>query len=86
MNSLLFILFCLIRLDPVWFLWKKKDGVVGELKETKDFMLKTKVLLYMFIQKHAFSIFLFLFANNPVFIEVNRLLFDEKWVCFFIVI
>lgn len=49
-------------------------------------MLKTKVLLYMFIQKRAFSIFLFLFANNPVFIEVNRLLFDEKWVCFFIVI
>lgn len=57
MNSLLFILFCLIRLDPVWFLWKKKVGVVGELKETKDFMLKTKVLLYMFIQKRAFSIF-----------------------------
>lgn len=49
-------------------------------------MLKTKVLLYMFIQKRAFSIFLLLFANNPVFIEVNRLLFDEKWVCFFIVI
>ena len=86
MNSLIFILFCLFWFDPVWLLRKKKDGVVEKLKETKDFMLKMKVLLYMFIQKHRFFYYLFLFANNPVFIEVNRLLFDEKWVCFSIVI
>ena len=60
MNSLIFILFCLFRFDPVWLLTKKKDGVVGKLKETKDFMLKMKVLLYMFIQKHPFF-YLFIF-------------------------
>ena len=61
MNSLIFILFCLFRFDPVWLLTKKKDGVVEKLKETKDFMLKMKVLLYMFIQKHRFF-YLFIFV------------------------
>lgn len=66
---------------------KKKSWGCGGIERNEGLYVEDEgFVVYVHSKACLFHFFLFLFANNPVFIEVNRLLFDEKWVCFFIVI
>lgn len=57
MNSLIFILFCLFRFDPVWLLRKKKRWGCGEIERNEGFYVEDEgFVVYVHTKASLFSI------------------------------